>query len=222
MTFATLKSRVMARLKLTSAEADTRVGSYLNERYRSVATSIGLTPVRWGSTTFPTVASTKSYSPSTVIHALSLQIPAENRLLVEQTMDFIRTIDPDDSQEGVPQYYVRTNYGATTTTLRLWPTPDAAYTVNVDGILAGTDMTAAGDIPVMPEDFHDALIFGAVADELLKLDKDALSASFEKRFEKRVRDLRYFIAKTAYLNLRQGENGNWWWGHWYGNYGWRL
>lgn len=218
MTFVELQNQVMARMNLTTTEARTRIKSFLNIRMRSLQTSIGLGQVRFASGTFPTVAGTFTYSPTNLIKPLALSIPALNRVLDERTKDQILIMDPGLQQTGAPIFYAITNYGATSCTLYLWPKPDAIYTIGYDGIIKGTDMVADGDIPVVPEDFHDILIFGATSDELLHKEKIPLSREMGQQVVTRTGELRYFIGKSAYLGLMQGDSAWWGWGPWYNSY----
>jgi len=217
VTFLELQTAVMARTNLTTTEARTRIKEFLNERYRALQTSVGLGQVRFGSGTFPTVAGTYTYSPTNLIKPLTLFIAAQNWVIDERTMDQIRLMDPNLASTGTPRFFAVQNYGASTVTLYLWPKPDAIYTINYDGIVRGTAMVADGDIPVFPEDFHDILIFGAIADELMKMEKYDKSERMEKRMRERTGELRYFLAKSAYLGQQQGW-GDWWWGPWWGSY----
>lgn len=218
MTFLELQTSVMSRLNLTTTEARTRIKAFINQRYRSLQTSIGLGQVRFGSSTFPTVGGTNSYSPTNLIKPMTLRIASVNVVLDERTMDQLRLMDPDLNQTGTPYFYAISNYGASTCTLFLWPTPDIVYTVAYDGIVRGTEMVADGDIPVFPEDFHDILTLMASADELLHKEKPALSDKMEQKGIDRTKELRYFLAKSGYLGLSQGDSGNWWWGPWWGSY----
>jgi hypothetical protein len=208
----------MDRLKLTSPDSRSRIKDFLNERYRAVATSCGLSSVRFGTVSQATVAGTVSYAVAGLVHPITVTYPAGNRVLIEKTQDFIRNLDPDASVEGAPQYFVISRHNATTVTLSIWPKPDDAYDLTIDGIVTGTDMSADGDIPALPEDFHDTLVFGATADELMKLEKAGLAQGMEGKFKDRLGELRYFCSVRSYLTIKQGEDGQWWWGFWWGTY----
>lgn len=218
MTYKELQDRVMGRLNLTSTEARTRIKIFLNERYRKLATSIGLMRVRWGTVSFNTIIGTFTYSPATLIKPQTLFYPAGNKVLQQMTMDQIRILDPDSSQTGPPIGWVLQKFNANTCTMYIWPKPDAIYALSADGMVTGTDMAADGDIPVIPEDFHDILEFAATADELAKMEKEKLSGVMEMKAEARTRDLRYFMAKSTYLSLQQGSGPQWWWGPWWSTY----
>jgi hypothetical protein len=66
-----------------------------------------------------------------------------------------------------------------------------------------TELSADGDEPTFPADFHDILVEGARYEELRKMDKMMpLAQEAYGRFEKRMSDLRYFLAKSAYLKTK--------------------
>lgn len=237
MTFQTIKNNVMARLNLTSATAQTRIGNFINQRYRAIASSCGLTKVRFGTVTFSTISTQANYllaasilTPNNVgdvIHASTLTYVAGNRVLLESTLDSIRTSDPGNLRTGYPTRWAQTksinSAGIATTNVTnvyLWPIPDinGPYVIQVDGILSGVDLSANTDIPCLPDDFHDVLELFATADELLKTQHSADGKLMEQKATERLKELRYFLAKTAYCGLQQGEHGAWWWGYWWGTY----
>lgn len=218
MTFVNLQDRVMARLNLTTTAARTRIKDILNERLRRVATSTNVGRTRYGAISTATVAATPTVTTTGgggqpgIIKVRTVSIPLENRVLDERTVDQMKTYDPDLSQTGIPRFYAIQKINATTLLIRLWPTPDAVYTLTIEGILAGTDMSADADVPGMPEDFHDMLVYGALADEYPHLEKTDLALFNEQKFEKRLSDLKYFIAKSAYLRrVELGDPWGMWW-----------
>lgn len=208
----------MGRLGLTTTDARARIKIFINERYRKLQTSIGLARVRFGTITFPTISGTYLYSTTGLIKPWTVAIPGQNWVLEERPFDTIRTLDPDNSQTGRPEVYAVQKFAAVSVSLYLWPKPDGVYTIQVDGILTGTDLTADGDIPAVPEDFHDLLVFAASADELTKMEKPALAQAQEIRADARTRELRYFLEKSAYLGFVQNDLEGWWWGPWFQNY----
>lgn len=218
MTFQNLQDRVMDRMKLSSTDARTRIKNHLNERYRAVATSCGLTSVRYGTVSLNTVDGTIDYDVTGIIHPISVLYPAGNRVVIPKTPEFFRGLDPGGEQEGDPKFWALLMSKAAVASIRLHPEPDAVYALSISGIVPGTDMSANGDVPVLPEDFHDVLIFGACADELVKLEKLPLADAMEQKYEKRLRELRYFVSRAAYLDMRQNDESNWWFGPWFYNY----
>jgi hypothetical protein len=212
VTFVNIQDRVMARTNLSSTTARTRIKAYVNERLRRVATSTNVGRVRFGSVSINTVANVNTITSTGLVKIVTASIPAENQILDERTTDQLRNYDTDVSQNGVPRFFAVKAVNATTLTVQLYPEPDAIYAVVLEGILTGTDLSADADVPGLPEDFHDILIFGALADELPHLQRTDEAAYYEDKFEKRLSDLKYFLAKSAYL--RRPEMGNvfshWW------------
>jgi hypothetical protein len=212
VTFKNIQDRVMARTNLTSTDARSRLKNHINERLRRVATSTNVGRVRFGSVSINTVANVNTITSTGLVKIVTASIPAENQILDERTTDQLRNYDTDVSQNGVPRFFAVKAVNATTLTVQLYPEPDAIYAVVLEGILTGTDLSADADVPGLPEDFHDILIFGALADELPHLQRTDEAAYYEDKFEKRLSDLKYFLAKSAYL--RRPEMGNvfshWW------------
>jgi hypothetical protein len=202
----------MARTNLTTTAARDRIKAYVNERLRRVATSTNVGRVRFGSVSINTVANVNTITSTGLVKIVTASIPAENQILDERTTDQLRNYDTDVSQNGVPRFFAVKAVNATTLTVQLYPEPDAIYAVVLEGILTGTDLSADADVPGLPEDFHDVLIFGALADELPHLQRTDEAAYYEDKFEKRLSDLKYYLAKSAYL--RRVETGNvfshWW------------
>lgn len=194
----------MDRLGLSSDESRARIRRFINQRLRRLVTSLGLGRLRLSVVSFATVNGTKTYTPSTLIKPYTIRYAAGNKVLEEMSLDQMRLLDPDESRTGAPEGYAVQSYGATSVTLRLFPIPDAAYTLSVDGLVTGTDLAADADVPAIPEDFHDCLIFGAEADELEKMEKYKMAAKKEAAYEQRKRELRFFLAKSAYLGLQAG------------------
>jgi hypothetical protein len=213
VTFVTIQDRVMARTNLTTTTARTRVKAMINERLRSIATSTNLGRVRFGSVSINTVADTNTITTTGLVKAFTVSIPVENRVLEERTTAQLREYDTDVSQNALPQFYAVKAVNATTLTLQLYPEPDAVYAVVIEGVLTGTDLTADGDVPGLPEDFHDILVFGALADEYPHLKDLESAAYYEGKFEQRKKDLRMWMAKRSFLSrgVEQGTYpSNWW------------
>jgi hypothetical protein len=208
VTFVQLQDDTMARLNLSSAEARTNVKKWLNQKYRRLVTGVGLGRVRRSTLTFVTVSTTQTYTPATLIKPFTVSYVAGNLVLDEKSEEEVRAMDPALQQTGSPRRYVVQKYLAAGVTLRIHPTPDAVYTITVDGLIAGTEMSADADVPAFPEDFHDLLVFGAMEEALIKLEKPALAAKAREDAKIRTSDLRYFLAKSGYLHKVQGSTSN--------------
>ena len=111
---------------------------------------------------------------------------------------------------STPREYAVYAMGANTVTIYLDSLPDTAYALYASGLDDATTLSGAA-VPAFSESFHDVLILGAVADELRKMEKFQLARDAESDFERRLSDLRMFIAKSAYLDIYQGKTDTNWW-----------
>lgn len=201
MNFLELKNRVKARLNWSSADATALVEDYLNERYRQVASAVNLEKVRFGTVTANTAIgnNTLTFSGVSKLHivydTVILKAP-----LAETTVDDIRERDAAAATSGTPTHYAIFTHLADSVQLLLFPKPTAISALAADGLLAGTDMSADGDEPAFPDDYHDVLIYGAEADGRAKMEKLQSAAYSERQFKERLSELKYFIVKSAYLS----------------------
>lgn len=214
MTFLQIQDRVMGRLNLSSTVARTRIKGFINERVRAAQTSTNLGRVRRGSETLNTVAAQATLETITIIKPVTISLPAYNWVLRERTEDQLRNYDPAGQWTGVPEMYAVQKITADSVVLEFKPIPDAIYVIRIDGMLAGSELTADGDIPAIPEDFHDMFVYGAACDELMHLEKFDQASAMEGKWVERLKACRYFVSKSIYLHRAQNDNnvGNWeWW-----------
>jgi hypothetical protein len=214
VTLGTILDKCMGRLNLTSDDARDRLQGFADERHRRIQTSCGLGQLRRGLVSLATVDGTSSYTPEGIVKPISITIPAiSGRVVHQRTLSQLREMEESTEWVGSPEFFAVTNYGAADFTIEIRPTPNAIYTLSIDGILVGSDFATDEDIPGVPEDFHDALVFGILADEYDHFDRDDLSGRFEAKYDRRVGDLRYFIGKSGYLHRTQGGStltDGWW------------
>lgn len=95
----------------------------------------------------------------------------------------------------------------------LWPTPSGVISYNVDITRAVTDLAHDTDVPVLPEDFHDVLMLGALADEYQRLnDKRYTVAEMEYGGSDgkhgRVGEMLYWLTETA-IGRPRGLTRSW-------------
>lgn len=67
--------------------------------------------------------------------------------------------------------------------IRLYPTPDRAFTVIVEYSLDVPDLVAPTDVPVFPATFHEILVEGAVAEMAMRQRDDNAYAISNQRYE---------------------------------------
>lgn len=80
--------------------------------------------------------------------------------------------------------------------LSLWPTPSAVITYLCDAQRTVTDLAQTTDEPLLPEDFHDTLLLGALADEYEHMDDPRWQQAI-LQYEKRVEQLKYWLWESA-------------------------
>lgn len=212
MTFLELQNQVMDRLNLTSTDARTRIKVELNLRYAEVQSSVNLDRTRRGIIQFTTASGQSYTTASGVAKVLSVYDPVFlRRPLGEVTVNQIRLMDAPLAVQGNPYLYAIEHHVNDAVTLLLFPQPQAVQTLQADALLEGTNMVDDDDEPAFPTDYHDILIQGVLADELMKMEKARpLAEKAEAKFEKRLGELRYFIIKSAYLKLQQRDQyGQW-------------
>jgi hypothetical protein len=204
VTITELTSSTAGRLNLSSTDALTRIALRLNDRYRRLTSSIGLQTARRANVTVNTVVG----DPRVIFAVEKLEnvycgVSGTLRVLAEHTFDEWRIANTIRPLSGTPEFYAIENTGAATVEIVLHPTPDAILALNADGMAPAATL-AGSDVPAFPADFHDALVFGAMADEYAKLGNPQQSMYYEAQYEQRVADLRFFIAKSNYLQIHQG------------------
>jgi len=154
--------------------------------------------------------------PRGIIKPITVTIPSTRRVPLNQvTLDQIRMMDTAGTRTGTPTDFAVIEYAADSCTLQFYPITTEDLDIQIDGIMRGVDLVDDTDIPALPEDFHDAIIYGVCADENQHWDKVDRFDYYEKKSELRVREMRYFIQKSIYLHRHQQAADimltSWWW-----------
>lgn len=76
--------------------------------------------------------------------------------------------------------------------IHLWPIPAGPYTYAIDFDRPRRPLVNAGDEPALPEEFHTTLVYGACAEEALKMD-DGRAQYYESQYQADVKRLRAFL-----------------------------
>ncbi len=200
MTRDEIVAQVAERLNLTSTTALTRIAAEVTERYRWVLGAVGLPMLTQGTTSALTAIGVR-YLTFTGIQKLKSVFNSDDRTLGEVTFDELRN---RAVREDPPREYAIVGVTKNTVTIFLDCMPATVYTLSADALV---DAAVLGptDEPVFPEVFHDLLVYGARAIELEKMEKEDLAAEAENKFQRRLSELRYFLAKSAYLSIYQGR-----------------
>ena len=206
MTFTEIQNEVASRLNLTSTPALTRIGTYINQRYRRLTSSLGLNTTR---------RETKSANTTDGVNTLSFSLEkielvyiltaGSRRMLDEIPYEEFRRKNVERQLSGVPREYTIIEVGPSTTTIGLYPTPEGVIAITADGLDSLTTLSGS-DVPAFPADFHDILVLGAMSDELFKMEKHPLAKDFQDQYEMRLSDLRMFLAKSALFGPAEVQN----------------
>lgn len=193
MTYQDVVNAVADRLNLTSSQALTRIGLSVNERNRWVTSSLGLDP-----TSFVTISTTATsgnrnvvFTGITKIYRVFLTAPSPIVRLDEMDLAQLRNqavaTDP-------PKQYAIQLMGSNSVTIFLSTVPGSNFAIQADGV-ANLATLSGTDVPAWPEDYHDILIYGAMATERDKMEKVDLSAAMEAMYQQRLTALKAYIGK---------------------------
>ena len=202
MTFTEIQTEIADRLNLTSTAALTRIGRSINERYKELASSIGIKTIERTTATANTVVGNRSLA-FTCEKIMSVYNTAFTPPMVldEFTFDELRNqvqgTDP-------PQAYAIQLMGASTVTVFLSSTPATIFALTAD-VLVNLATLSAAAVPAFTEDYHNILVYGGMATELQKMEKYDKADIQEKKYEKRLAEYRLYIAVSAYLDIYQGK-----------------
>jgi hypothetical protein len=113
MTFAEILTDIYSRTnKPSSPEAETvaRIKRFVNQRHRTLLTTPGIDQFRDSTSTFASVAGTARVAlPQALTKINSMFETTNNRRLFEKDLDWLRTVDPQQTS-GTPMFYVPLGY----------------------------------------------------------------------------------------------------------------
>lgn len=69
----------------------------------------------------------------------------------------MRDMEQLDATQGIPTFW-----SLIANAIHLYSFPDKVYTLNVDYIYAPPDLVVGTDVPVLPTEYHDLLVWGAI------------------------------------------------------------
>jgi hypothetical protein len=205
MTVDDIKTTVATRLNLTSSDAYTRIVSEINDRYKRVTSSIGLAVTR--RQTFSANAGLGSnlmtFSGCEKLINVVDRSTSPYRVLQEISMEEMENREP--AANDFVTYYAIQTMGASSVVIRMDCIAQSAFTLYADGY-ANLATISGSSVPAFAESFHDILVHGVLADEYRKIMQKALAIDEEQQYERRLGELRLFIAESAYLERYQGKN----------------
>lgn len=203
MTFLEIKQELARETNKNASALDAtssaRFGSAINRHYRRLASLPGLQHLRDTTTTFDSAAGQALYQIEDVAKIKRIFDPENRRYLEPMSMVQYRMHEQDaDNMLGTPSFWIwRGQTGGSTPTfdLYLWPTPSAAITYTADITSVLTILSADGDVPILPGDFHDLLFLGALIDEYRHLDDPRVQV-VQGQFGDRERQFKLWMHET--------------------------
>lgn len=218
MNYSALQSRVLARLNLSSADpAAANVDEYVNEgiHYLESAAPDGWPWMRT-TITLPTVTNTASYAFTTIglIPAVTVTIAKvlSAKVLRSTVYQDLRLLSPQESVEMYPS----TNTGPPEaffvegSTLYLYPTPNAVYSVPLRVVIGETDLGGNSSTPVLPVVFHSAIVEAAALLMYETIQDSAKLAQQEQRVQgylKRMREYGRQYPAAPSIRVREWPSG---------------
>lgn len=190
----------------TSATAAyTRIGKFVNKRYKRVTGNIGLIVSRRAVQTVAFTIGLRNITIPTCQKVISIQ----DLTTATPKPLFLEEISYEEMLEETPRTDRPTLYAIESVTshavvVRTNFTPQDAFSVSVEYEAQAGTLSGAQE-PAFSEDFHDILEFGAKADELRKMEKVMLARDAEQDFERRLGELRLHIAVSAHQDIVQGK-----------------
>lgn len=206
MTFTEIQTEILDRLNLTSSTDSTRIGRAINRVYREVTSTVGLQLSR---RTTSIVTATIGVSTITVSNCENI-ISVINRavspykVLDEVSLDELREDQPYAASDS-PTKWAINSITSDTHVIEINVIPQTAIDLYVEKMAVVADLSGANE-PAFPESYHDILIYGVLIDEYDKVEKPTLSVKMERRYEKRLGELRLWIALGGpYKDIYQGK-----------------
>mgnify|MGYP001607587797 CR=1 FL=1 len=205
MTFTELITTVQNRLNLSSSESTTRIGDEINDYHRRITSTLGLNITRRATVSSAIVvgAPTVTFAVEKITNVIDRNY-TPHKILSEVTMEEMRGDAP--FVNAAPLKYGISAYGPNSVTITIDCVTTTARTLFCDGYV-NLAILSGNMSPVFPESFHDVLKHGVLADEYRKMEKVALAKDAEGDYERRLSDLRMFLAKSVYLDLMQNGTG---------------
>lgn len=197
-----IAGRVQTRVRDSNYSAST-IYTFINDAQNAVFNEYDLRFMET-STTYTLVSSVQDITngaalPTDFVSPISVAITTDN---YEKDLDYAdyhemdeRYPDQTSTAAATPRYW--TFYGSTIT---VFPKPDQGYVVRLRYIKKPTALTADADVPVIPSEFEEMLIYGAGYRCFEEKDLDEKAAVFEAKYNREVQKL-----VNRYAFRRKGE-----------------
>lgn len=185
MTLAEIRTAVRERLDDPTFET-AKIDRWANWVIADICTRANF-PFLEGSTTTSTVASTQDYTITTIDSTIDkirsvIDITNETNLQFMDPHEMDATyLDMSDDTTSKPLYW--TIYGDT---LRLYPIPDDAYTLQIRFKKTPTTLTNTTDVAEIPDRYVEAVVLGTYQKALEWNDDFDYAAAIQNQYEQKV------------------------------------
>jgi hypothetical protein len=204
MTFEDIVDAAAERLNITGATNLARIGRSVNWYYKRLTSSMGLQTSR---RVLRQATTSIGIDLLTFANCTKLSFVEDRSVTPSRVLEQVTTIEIEErsqSTDDAPRRYAVYTQDANSVTIRLDCIPQTAFTLyaeamNVLATLSGTDE------PSFPEDFHDILIYAAIFEERMKMERSDLAEVARSDYETRLGDLRIYLAKAAQQDIYQGK-----------------
>jgi hypothetical protein len=193
---------------MTHADDLTRIGRAINRIYKTVTSSLGIQLSR-RTTVQETVTqgvSTVVFSDVEKIYNVYNRAITPYKKLDEFTVEELREEMPFTAGD-LPTKWALDTWDSDDITILINCVPQTAFTLYADVISVASTLSGLNE-PAFPESYHDILKYGVLVDEYDKLEKIQLSEKAEKKYEKRLSDLRMWAATSPHRDIYQSKAKN--------------
>jgi hypothetical protein len=161
----------------------------LNSSYRRVCAYRRWPWLESQTASIATVNGTSAYNLSTIADFLFLDAVRSEQGTNYYELEYkdpqtFRTLQHNYRDRSTPEYWTREGEQ-----IKIWPTPDGIYTLTIDYIKRPTDLANDTDVPLIPVNYRDILIWGAIM-ELTFRERDTYTYQLaEQQYQGRLNEM---------------------------------
>lgn len=209
MTLAELRTALQALGYGTDTDAQQMI--FLNAAYREVTSGDRWPFLEKQDFSLVTTAGTPRYSIGTLTDFAQIDAVRLSDTFASYNMENVppQTMRDLETQDGVT-WDTPIKWSIIAELIHLWPTPDRQYSILIDYIYKPPDLVADGDIPAIPSQYHDVLVFGA-AKYMAQRSRDIYSANFwDSEYQRKLQKMRQsYLLRQRQTSSKVRESGMW-------------
>lgn len=203
MDLVALRSRVrsLANVLIEEVLPEADLDLYINEAYQGLCVSAPWS-FRYAEETLATVAGQELYAlPGSLVEVSWVSSPDDGprRLLRRRRADQLERFPDHRADQAVPWGWANAGDGQ----LRLFPAPDAVYSLTVAGWTVPAALSAGTDEPVFADEFHPVVAYEAARQVLQR------EAADDSRAERFLAQVGWWVSRMATRYLPDGESVAW-------------